>query len=217
MKIDHIHIDGFGVWNDRTWGPLSPGLNVFHGPNETGKSTLMAFIRSVLFGLDRRGHARRYEPLNGGNHGGWLDVRIGDRQVRIERKAGRHVRGEVTVYDGDARGGDEALDQLLGGTTRTLYHNVFAFGLEELEQFHTLQDTEISKHISGAALGIGAARWTAVQRDIDARQNSLFLPRGQSGAINVALKELDAVRDDLDRTEHQPEEYWSAQEMRTRL
>ena len=217
MKIEQLHIDGFGVWNDKSWEPLSPGLNVFHGPNETGKSTLMAFIRSILFGLDRRGHARRYEPLNGGTHGGWLDVSVNGRQVRVERRAGRHVRGEVTVYDGDTTGGDVELEKLLSGTTRTLYHNVFAFGLEELQEFHTLQDTEISPHISGAALGIGAARWTAVQKDIDARQRLLFLPHGQSGAINVALKELEAVREDLDRTEHQPEEYWAAQETRTRL
>ena len=217
MKIENLHIDGFGVWNDKTWTPLSPGLNIFHGPNETGKSTLMAFIRSILFGLDRRGQARRYEPLNGGTHGGRLDVTIDGRAVRIERKAGKHVRGTVTIYDGDTTGGDVELERLLGGTTRTLYHNVFAFGLEELEQFHTLQDTEISPHISGAALGIGAARWTAVQKDIDARQRSLFLPHGQNGVINVALKELESVREDLDRTEHQPEEYWAAQEARTRL
>lgn len=217
MKIENLHIDGFGVWSDKTWTALSPGLNIFHGPNETGKSTLMAFIRSILFGLDRRGQARRYEPLNGGTHGGWLDVTIDGRAVRIERKAGKHVRGTVTIYDGDTTGGDVELERLLGGTTRTLYHNVFAFGLEELEQFHTLQDTEISPHISGAALGIGAARWTAVQKDIDVRQRSLFLPHGQSGVINVALKELDSVREDLDRTEHQPEEYWAAQEARTRL
>jgi uncharacterized protein YhaN len=217
MKIDNLHIDGFGVWNDRTWGPLSPGLNVFYGPNEAGKSTLMAFIRSILFGLDRRGQARRYEPLSGGTHGGWLDVTVKGRPVRIERKAGRHVRGIVTVHDGDSTGGDVELENLLAGTTRTLYHNVFAFGLEELQQFQTLQDTEISPHIAGAALGIGAARWTAVQRDIEARQRALFIPHGQSGSINVALKELDGVREDLDRTEHQPEEYWAAQEARTRL
>jgi uncharacterized protein YhaN len=217
MKIENLHIDGFRVWNDKTWPSLSPSLNVFHGPNETGKSTLMAFIRSILFGLDRRGQARRYEPLNGGTHGGWLDVTIDGRAVRVERKAGKHVRGIVTVYDGDTTGGDVELERILGGTTRTLYHNVFAFGLEELEQFHTLQDTEISPHISGAALGIGAARWTAVQKDIDARQRSLFLPHGQNGVINVALKELESVREDLDRTEHQPEDYWAAQEARTRL
>jgi uncharacterized protein YhaN len=217
MKIESLHIDGFGIWSDRTWAPVAPGLNVFFGPNETGKSTLMAFIRSILFGLDRRGQARRYEPLNGGTHGGWLEVTVDGRQVRIERKAGRHVRGTVTVYDGDSVGDDAALEKFLNGTTRTLYHHVFAFGLEELEQFHTLQDTEISPHISGAALGIGAARWTAVQRDIEARQRALFLPHGQNGMINVALKELEGVREDLDRTEHQPEEYWAAQEARTRL
>jgi len=217
MKIDNLHIDGFGVWCDKTWGPLAPGLNIFYGPNEAGKSTLMAFIRSILFGLDRRGQARRYEPLNGGTHGGWIDATVKGRTVRIERKAGRHVRGTVTVYDGDSTGSDVELETLLAGTTRTLYHNVFAFGLEELQQFQTLQETEISPHISGASLGIGAARWTAVQRDIEARQRALFIPHGQSGAINVALKELEGVRDDLDRTEHQPEDYWAAQEARTRL
>src|SRR6185436_16715220 len=102
MKVESLHIDGFGVWNDKTWGPLAPGLNVFHGPNETGKSTLMAFVRAILFGFDRRGTPRRYEPLNGGTHGGWLDLHVGERGIRIERKAGRHVRGSVMVQEGDA-------------------------------------------------------------------------------------------------------------------
>jgi uncharacterized protein YhaN len=217
MRIDNIHIDGFGVWNDRTWGPLDPGLNIFHGPNETGKSTLMAFIRSMLFGFDRRGSVRRYEPLNGGNHGGTLELTVGGRQIRVERKPSRHVRGAATVYDGDLTGDDEMLDRFLGGTTRTLYHNVFAFGLEELEQFHTLQETEVATHISSAGLGIGAARWTSVQRDLEERQAALFLPRGQNSVINVAFKELETVRDDLDRTEHQPQEYWTAHEAKIRL
>src|SRR4030095_3867121 len=55
------------------------------------------------------------------------------------------------------------------------------------------------------------------QRDIEARQRALFLPHGQNAMINVALKELEGVREDLDRTEHQPEEYWDAQETRPRL
>jgi len=217
MKIDRIHIEGFGVWSDKTWGPLGAGLNVFHGSNEAGKSTLMAFIRAVLFGFDRRGSPRRYEPVHGGVHGGSLDLIVRDRPVRIERRSSRHVRGAVTVQDGDSTGADAELDALLGGTTRTLYHNVFAFGLEELEQFHTLQENEVAQHLSGAALGIGAARWTAVQRELEARQSALFLPRGQTSVLNMALKELEAVRDDLERTEHQPEDYWAAHESKVRL
>src|SRR2546422_3685096 len=217
MKIEHIHVDGFGVWNDKTWGPLVPGLNVFHGPNETGKSTLMAFVRSMLFGFEKRGSAKRYEPLKGGAHGGSLDLLAGDTHLRLERKAGRHARGAVTVYAGDAASDETALERLLGGTTKTLYHNVFAFGLEELEQFHTLQDSEIATHISGAGLGIGASRWAAVQKDTEGRTGALFLPRGQNSTINVAFKELESVRDDLDRTEHQPQDYLAAHEARTRL
>src|SRR5205814_467719 len=217
MKIENIHVDGFGVWNDKTWGPLDPGLNIFHGPNETGKSTLMAFIRSMFFGFEKRGSAKRYEPLKGGSHGGSLDLLAGDTRLRVERKPGRHVRGAVTVYAGDAESDETALDRLLGGTTKTLYHNVFAFGLEELEQFHTLQETEIGTHISGAGLGIGASRWTAVQKDLEERQSALFLQRGQNSTINVAFKELESVRDDLSRTEHQPQDYLAAHEARKRL
>src|SRR5215467_8818246 len=217
MRIDNIHIDGFGVWNDRNWGPLAAGLNIFHGPNETGKSTLMAFIRSMLFGFEKRGSAKRYEPVNGGSHGGWLDLVVGDTHLRLERKTSRHMRGSVFVYAGDATSDETALERLLGGTTKTLYHNVFAFGLDELEQFHTLQENEIASHISGAGLGIGASRWAAVQKDLEERQAALFLPRGQNSTINVAFKELEAVRDDLDRTEHQPQDYLAAHEMRTRL
>src|SRR5215472_10822606 len=118
MKIETIHVEGFGVWNDKTWGPLGPGLNVFHGPNETGKSTLMAFIRSMLFGFEKRGSAKRYEPINGGSHGGWLDLMVGDTRLKVERKPGRHVRGTVAVYTGDAVSDETALERLLGGTTK---------------------------------------------------------------------------------------------------
>src|SRR5262252_5921139 len=217
MRIENIHIDGFGIWNDKSWGPVGPGLNVFHGPNETGKSTLMAFIRSMFFGFEKRGSPRRYEPVNGGTHGGRVELLVGDTVLRVERKQGRHVRGIVSVYAGDSAGDETALDRLLGGTTKTLYHNVFAFGLEELEQFHTLQESEIATHISGAGLGIGASRWAAVQKDLEERQSALFLPRGLNSTINVAFKELESVRDDLDRTEHQPQDYLAAHEARSRL
>jgi uncharacterized protein YhaN len=217
MKIENIHVDGFGVWNDKNWGPLNPGLNVFYGPNETGKSTLMAFVRSMLFGFEKRGSAKRYEPLKGGAHGGSLDIIVGDTRLRLERTQGRHARGSAAVYTGEAEGDETALERLLGGTTKTLYHNVFAFGLEELEQFHTLQESEIATHISGAGLGIGASRWAAVQKDLEERQSALFLPRGQNSTINVAFKELESVRDDLERTEHQPQDYLAAHEARTKL
>src|SRR4029077_6390164 len=56
-----------------------------------------------------------------------------------------------------------------------------------------------------------------VQKDLEDRQGSLFLARGQNSTINVAFKELESVREDLERTEHQPQDYLEAHEARTRL
>ena len=222
MRISEIYIDGFGVWCDQRWGGLSPGVNVFHGPNETGKTTLMSFVRSILFGFERRAHSRRYEPLNGGNYGGALEVVHEGQTIRIERKAGRHVRGKVELqHDGTvshtAIDDEQVLERLLGGTTRTLYHNVFAFGLEELEHFRTLQDSEVASHITGAGMGVGATRWSRVWKDLEERRSNLFLPRGQNSTINRALAELESVRDELDQTESQPEDYIAAYEQRVGL
>ncbi len=54
MKITELQVERFGVWSDLTL-PLNRGnVSVFYGPNEAGKSTLMRFIRSMLYGFRRR-------------------------------------------------------------------------------------------------------------------------------------------------------------------
>ena len=49
MRIDRIHIDGFGVFHDKGVAGFQKGINVLYGPNEAGKSTLLDFIRFTLF------------------------------------------------------------------------------------------------------------------------------------------------------------------------
>ena len=56
MRIDEIHVDGFGLLRDRRIEP-APGLTVIRGENEAGKSTLLAFIRAILFGFDPKNPA----------------------------------------------------------------------------------------------------------------------------------------------------------------
>ena len=75
MRIHGIRIDGFGRFADIGLGPFERPVTVFLGPNEAGKSTLLEFIRRVLFGFrTARGRApsgyNDYPPLAGGRHGG---------------------------------------------------------------------------------------------------------------------------------------------------
>ena len=58
LQIVQARIEGFGRLVQRTYA-LTPGLSLLLGKNETGKSTWVAFVKAVLFGLK----PREAEPL----------------------------------------------------------------------------------------------------------------------------------------------------------
>ena len=54
MRIDAINIDGFGTFSDRNFSQIDSPLTVIYGPNEAGKSTLLGYLRQILFGFPTR-------------------------------------------------------------------------------------------------------------------------------------------------------------------
>ena len=71
MRITALEVDGYGVWTGLKFEPLSEGLNVFFGPNEAGKTTLMQFVRSVLYGFSPSAAAICLRCTAGGPAGRW--------------------------------------------------------------------------------------------------------------------------------------------------
>ncbi len=92
MKIKKLYPEAFGKFQKREF-QFSDGLNVIYGENEAGKSTLTAFLRAMLFGLEKpRGRAgkqdpyTRYQPLDTpGAYQGAMELEIGEKEYRIER------------------------------------------------------------------------------------------------------------------------------------
>lgn len=105
MIIKEIEIKAFGRLEDRRM-VFGDGVNLIQGENEAGKTTLHAFIRAMLFGMERgRGRASReddytrYRPWNAsGNYGGRMDLEIGGKTYRMIRDFARDGR-DLTVYD----------------------------------------------------------------------------------------------------------------------
>ena len=78
MYIESFRIDGFGIFSGVQVDSLPPGLSIFLGRNEAGKSTCLEFLRSMLTGYpDPRSREARhsYAPLRGGQPGGGLVLR----------------------------------------------------------------------------------------------------------------------------------------------
>src|SRR5690606_6698881 len=99
MKITELHVDGFGVWHDLKLGGLSPQLTAFYGANEAGKTTLMQFVRTVLYGVSAKRRARYLPPLNGGQPGGSLRILHEGQHFKVTRIADRSADdvGLVTI------------------------------------------------------------------------------------------------------------------------
>ena len=79
MRITSLKIERFGVWENLNLPRISPGLNVFFGPNEAGKTTLMQFIRTCLYGGGDEERERYIQmALDGrrrrGRRGGHIDA-----------------------------------------------------------------------------------------------------------------------------------------------
>ena len=138
MKIEKLEIRNFGKMQNRTL-EFSDGIQLISGENESGKSTVHTFIRSMLFGMTRgRGRAAkndvysRYEPWeNPAYYAGEMVLESGGKRFRLTRNFGRQnanaklvclTDGEVlSVEDGD-------LSMLLGGVSEIVYDNTASIG-----------------------------------------------------------------------------------------
>ena len=102
MKIEDLYIEGFGPFASKLVGPFKGSISVIQGDNEAGKSTLLAFIRMVLFGFPRQNSGAYYPPLAGGRHGGRLSL-LDDAGHRYSVERFRGVRGgPVSIVTGTA-------------------------------------------------------------------------------------------------------------------
>ena len=201
MIITALDVEGFGVWTGLRLDGLADGLNVFYGPNEAGKSTLMQFVRSVLYGFtpERR---RFFPPVRGGRYGGSLLVTgpQGEFQIgRFDRSADA-TRGEelaVTGADGFQHGG-ELLQAILCHVDEAIYNNVFAVGLEELQELATLNDTEAAALLYNLTVGLDRVSLVEVMRELHGSRNRLLDAGGGACQVVQLLAEREKLRKEID-------------------
>ena len=214
MIITEIDIRAYGLMKDFRVNGLSPGLNVFLGGNEAGKSTLLAFLKAMLFGFpDRRKNQRGYEPPEPGTYGGKLGISVNKKgDIFIERKrifdGIRSTKATLKIY-GEHEGPlpEGYLQGLLGNVTRDLYENVFGFGLDELQNLESLSSSQIKEAIYGAGFGAAILAIPSTTKRLERDLSALFRPGGHKQEINKVLSELEGLRAKLSRAKDELGEY----------
>ena len=132
MRILELHMKHFGKFEEERMR-FEPGINIIYGGNETGKTTMHAFIRAMLFGIGAgRGRGSRPDEYqlrqpweNGAYFAGAMKVEAKGKVYRIERSFNRSDR-EVRLIcesDGQELPAQEGLEELLGGVNEAVFLN----------------------------------------------------------------------------------------------
>ena len=200
MKIKKAHIDGFGKWHDQDFD-FTANPQIIYGPNEAGKTTLMAFLVSILFGFaDGRGKNRfaQYIPKTTSSYGGSLLVEINGYDYVIKRQRGRNG-GKVSVTDSQGRqGGEQELKQLLGPMDRSLYQALFSFGQRDLTAVDELNRDEWQQHLQQLG-AVGSAQWDQLINQYQKQADHLYKPRGRKWPLNQDLHQYADLTDKINR------------------
>lgn len=197
MRIKEIDIYGYGKWVDQNF-KVNQGLQVFLGHNEAGKSTLMSFIHSVLFGFPTRtSKDLRYEPRESSKYGGKIiieDKRFGE--VQIERVHGK-VTGDVTVtFEDGTTGSEELLETILYELNQVTFKNIYSFSLTDIENVHQLDKNKLSRYLFTIG-ALGTEHYLDLVDELEAEANELYRPSGRVRPLNMQLEAIEHQEEEL--------------------
>jgi hypothetical protein len=208
VKINEIHIYGYGKLEDVIIKDLT-NLNVIYGENEAGKSTVMSFIHSMLFGFPTKQQSElRYEPKRLVKYGGKLIVQFPKGRAVIERVKGKATGDvNVTMEDG-THGKEELLNVLMSNIDKNLFQSIFSFNLHGLQNIQQMKSEDLGKFLfSTGALGTDRLLMTetTLQKNLDAQ----FKPSGKKPVLNEKISQVKQLHHELKRAEQQNDLYWT--------
>jgi len=130
VRLARLSLERYGMFTDRTIA-FAPDvrLHVVFGPNESGKTTALAAVTDLLYGIEERRAKDELERRTFNCLHPKEEVRIGaaivggdGQRLEFRRRYGR----KNTIIDADDRPlADGVLDPWLAGVSRSVFEHTF--------------------------------------------------------------------------------------------
>lgn len=203
MRIDKMTAT-FGKLNNASL-ELQPGLNLIYAPNESGKSTWCAFLRTMLYGLPTRERGlladkNRYAPWSGAAMRGSMELTAGDLRCTVVRDTLRAnaPMGEFScTYTGTADPVAHMTAQELGENLLGISREVFVRSAFIGQSGLTLdQDADLERRISALVTsGEEDVAFSQVYERLKKQRN--LRKHNKTGQIPQLEEEIAQLRDTL--------------------
>ena len=152
MQLTDVRADRFGSLNNIAVENLSRHITVLYGTNGCGKTTLLRFLRGVLFGFRRNASLPTTEF---GSESGCVKVQTPQGSRTLRRSWSTSGIEQFSVTDDYERSAVSRQDnQLPAWVTEDVFREVFSVGYEEADRFDLL--TRLCVESGSARIGLYA-------------------------------------------------------------
>ncbi|MDO5861775.1 MAG: AAA family ATPase [Thermoplasmata archaeon] len=202
MRIRRVRINSFGGVRDRDYR-FGEGLTVMYGPNESGKTSTMEFIREVLAPSRKRDQY----PKRAKTDSGILDIDDRGTDVRLELSS-KDVVGERPAC--------------VQGMDESVFRTIFAMDPDTLDNADTITKGELKSRFLTVPGGERMAEVTDAMADsvkgiVGLRSNSDSELRGLQKELPELEKRISSMRSEADRYGELSSEIASLEESIARL
>lgn len=186
MRIERIRIGSFGAVRDRDYR-LGDGMTVLYGPNESGKTSTMEFIRTVLSPSRRR----NLYPSREKTDSGVLDVLDDDGNPASLELSYKDVRG--------------AVPDCVAGMDPDLYREIFAMDPGSLDKDDRITSGEIKTRfltLPGGENMPSAMRWAE-----DSAKDAIGVKSNSNSRLRAVESEIGRLRSDISEQRSRADAY----------
>lgn len=193
MKIKEVYFDRLGPYERWKFLPHEQGLHLFYGPNESGKTTFLNGVRSLLFGFNTQ------EKKDGAK--GHLAFSRDNKEYYLERQGKKinfYPLGENVIKEEPSKLWWHGLD-------RKTYERIFALTVEDMQGLSILSHSDVRTRFFGTEEGEHVARMV---QDME-KASSEFLVTSTNGRrkIHVLVEQLEEQKTKIAALMKQEEEY----------
>ena len=213
MKLAKIEIIHFGKLNNVNFN-LKDNLDVFQGANEAGKSTIVAFIKQVIFGFYLKNTKTApffedYSPLaRVSPMGGSLTFKDGEDEYVLRRLyvKGDPKKGVLTVTLNGELISEESFFKKIQDIGPQFYADSFIFNQDTLREVTGLSQAQLMERIYflGAA---ESSKLLDLRDDFEKQAGELFKKSGRKPEINALLTQIKAEEEKVNATSQEFEKY----------
>ncbi|MBQ9370563.1 MAG: AAA family ATPase [Thermoguttaceae bacterium] len=208
MRIDKISLSPYGEKRKLDLTFRAGNFSLVYGENEAGKSTLLNFIRNMLFGNQTKsGDSKAPFVTNFSIARGEMEFQLSDhrrghitRQWNVDKKVIVCEQSKLTLASIEKESSE--LGHILGCSNHAFYESFFGFSYEELMKGgELLAQSELLHLLYGMAAG-DADLLKRMQKTFQERLNALFLPGPNAKKlINERIIEYEKLKK---QTEEKP-------------